>query len=153
MKKIEDILKNEELMKIAHKASSRFNSSLSSDEIETCIMSAIWKALNKYDPALGSKFSTYLYNGIILECLTQKKFNLSNFRKISSKKYKNRTQHSDIDRVDMLDVLEKCKDGDIVYDYFYGGKTIKEIASEKKLSGETIRIKIKKSLNKIKKSV
>jgi DNA-binding NarL/FixJ family response regulator len=53
----------------------------------------------------------------------------------------------------MLDVLEKCKDGDIVYDYFYGGKTIKEIASEKKLSGETIRIKIKKSLNKIKKSV
>lgn len=148
---IDDVLKNEEIMKIARKAANKFYNYLSLDEINTCILNAIWKALNKFDTKYGSKFTTYLYNGVIMECMTQKKFNCQ--KPIKSKIKNNTKTYSDIEKIDMMDEIIKCGDPELIYDYFYNGKSIKEIAVDRGVSGETIRIKIKKCISKIKKTL
>lgn len=150
-KTVEDAINNEDIMKIARKAANTFYHYLSQDEIDSCILYAIWKAINSYDTSHGSKFTTYLYNGVIMECLTQKKFNVKKNNKKINKSTKN--YYFESNKIDMMDEIIKCEDPDLIYDYFYKNKSIKEIAFERGVSGETIRLKIKKCLRKIKKTL
>ena len=75
---ITDAVTQEDLEKIASKASHSFLRVLTSEEVEICVMNALWKAAEKYDESSGCKFTTYFYNGVVMECLSQKKFNLNN---------------------------------------------------------------------------
>ena len=138
-----------DLERIASKASYSFLGVLSEQEVESCILNAYWKAASKYDKQKNTKFTTYFYKGVLMECLTQKKFNVSKpaFRIYENIAYRD---NNDINRIDMLDELKThCDDFDLMFQRFYENMSVREIASNRGVSGETIRIKIKKNLAKL----
>lgn len=150
---MEHKLKDRNITGVCNKAASTFTSTLSPDEIQTCILSALWKAMARYKEDGRCKFTTYLYRGVVMECLTQQKFNLSH-------RSPHRTHHNIPDRkdhyarVDLLDEINtRCEDPDLVYDRFYKNMTIKELAKQRGVCGETIRIKLKKNLKKLRKFI
>lgn len=148
-KEIIEKLKNNDIIGITASAASPFMSILSKDEIKTCILNAIWKALKKFDSKVGCKFTTYLYRGVVMECLTQQKFNSSKSKHLCI--HKNIPDPVDYDlRTEMLDLVKNCDDPDLIYDRFYKNMTIKELAENRGVCGETIRIKIKKNLKNLK---
>lgn len=145
----EELCAHPEVVKITRKAAFRFVKQLSEDEINTCVMSAIWKANKKWDVRLGSKFSTFLFRGVILECLTQLKFNRNGNHTVPL--YGNVMGHTNtLDEVDLMDELSHCDHPSIMRAKFVENKSIKEIAVENKCCGETIRLKIQKDLKKLK---
>lgn len=143
------LIKDENIIKITKKASEKFRRLLNKEEIYTCILNAIWKASNKYNPQKGSKFTTYLYQGVVIECLTQIKFNKQ--KRYSKEIHEN---YATVDRnyTDLIDeILTRCDDPQIILDKFIHNKTIKEIAVEYKICNETARLRIKKNLKKLQK--
>ena len=146
-KSIEEILKDQNIVRIANKAASSFASVLSRDEIQTCILSALWKAKKKYKPNSKCKFTSYLHKGVVFECLTQRKFNLEKTKQLT---ISIEDKKSGTDTVDMLDQINACEDPELIYDRFYKNMTIKEIATDRGVCGETIRIRLKKNLKKLK---
>ena len=141
---------------IIKKACSTFMNCLTKEEICTCSLNGLWKAISKYKVGSKCKFTTYLFKGVVMECLTQKKFN-NNFSNKSPHYQIHNNIPSELDSfssIDMLDEINnRCQDADIIYDRFYKNMTIKEIAQNKGVCGETIRIKIKKNLKKLEKSI
>ncbi len=149
-KSFEELLIDENIKKIAHKAAMKFINRLNEDEIQTCILNALWKATLKYNASLGSKFTTYFYKGVIMECLSQIKFNRSKFLPYHNNlKDKRRGDVS----IDLMEEIDKCDNPDIIIDKFIYNKSIKEIALEHGVSGETIRLKIQKNVKKLKKQL
>ena len=56
-----------------------------------------------------------------------------------------------LEYVDMMDeIFTYCEDPDIIYDRYYKNMTIQEIANQRQKSGQTIRVKIKKDLQRLK---
>ena len=115
-----------------------------------------WKSIKKFDPSKNTKFTTYLYNGVVMECLTQKKFNHQNARQSPQnlRIYENIASCPEssrrLERVDMLDEVETCcEEPDLIYDRFYKNMTVKEIAKNKGVCSETIRVRINKNLTKL----
>jgi len=138
-----------DLERIASKASYSFLGVLSELEIESCILNAYWKAASRYTTGKNTKFTTFFYKGVLMECLTQKKFNLNRptHRVYENIAYKNNDQ---IDTIDMLDEINThCDDPELIMQRFYKNMSVREIASKRGVSGETIRIKIKKNLAKL----
>ena len=147
MSKFEELLADNNIIKIAKCAAASFRNTLSKDEIYTCILNAIWKASERHDPKKGSKFTTYLYNGVMMECLTQQKFNSS---KVISPLHNNIPEKNNFtNNIELMDNIRECDDPELIIDYYFNNKSIKEIAEEMGVSGETIRLKIKKNLKKL----
>ena len=138
-----------DLERIASKASYSFLGVLSEQEVESCILNAYWKATSRYSSKKNTKFTTFFYKGVLMECLTQKKFNLNkpSYRIYENIAYKN---NQDIEKIDMLDEIRThCDDPDLLLERFYENMSVREIAKSRGVSGETIRIKIKKNLAKL----
>jgi len=139
----------EDLEKIASKAAYSFLGPLTSEEIESCILSAFWKASEKYSSDKNTKFTTFFYKGVVMECLSQKKFNVN---RQHYKIYENITysKNKDIESFDMMDEINThCDDPELMYNRFYRNMSVREIAENKGVCSETIRIKIKKNLAKL----
>lgn len=159
--KLNEVLENKETMNIANYAASGYSSALTKDEIQNCIYNAVWNALGKFDESKGAKFSTFLHRGVRLQCQKRLNFNKrykstqyyedSVFSK-SNIKLKNQIYSQDL-KYEIKDEVENCEDPDIIYDRFYKNMTLNEIAQKKNTSYETIRNKIKKNLNIIKKRI
>ena len=73
MKKIEELLKDQDIMKVSESAASSFRGSLTEDEIQNCIYNAVWRASKMYDFTKGTKLTSYIHKGVKFECLSQKK--------------------------------------------------------------------------------
>lgn len=144
-----------DIIKIAKRASSTFTSTLSNDDLETCMINAIYKAINKYKDGSDCKFTTYLYRGVQMECLTQKKFNIKSSvnkaQRLTNSIADNLNYEESTDMIDEINTI--CEDPDIIFDRFYNNMTIKEIAQKRRVCGETIRLKIKKNLKKLRRSM
>tara|TARA_B100002019_G_C21269649_1_gene601439 strand:- start:2698 stop:3180 length:483 start_codon:yes stop_codon:yes gene_type:complete len=147
---LEEKLKDEELLRLSNKAAQSFTDSLSKDEIKNCIMSAIWSAVNNFKEDKKTKFTTYLYKGVIYECIKQKK---SNSRK-------SKALHFDINNalsvpsgsnftseIEMLEEINTCEDPSLIFERFYDNLTLKDMAEKRGVSKEAIRFKLKKNLN------
>lgn len=149
--KIQELIKDINIIKLSQKATSRF-STLSKSEKQTCVLNAIWKAISKYDESFGVKFTTFLYKGIVFECLTQAKFANANrqFAQINNNMQDRYNYH---DNLDLLDELENDTNSEILKDKFVRGLSIKEIAKKDKVCVENIRRKINKSCKKIKQKI
>jgi len=145
---------SEDIIKILQKACSTFRYNLSQDEIATCCMNALWKALDRYSVDSRCKFTTYLYKGVVMECLSQKKFN-KNKLSFGGKIHANiEDSKKHYDQVDMLDEINfACEDPSLILDRFYKNMSIKEIAESRGVCGETIRIRINKNLKKLRNSL
>lgn len=58
--------------------------------------------------------------------------------------------YNPVAEIDMIDTIEaKCEDPTLVIDRFYKNMTINELAKNRKVCGETIRIRLKKNLEKL----
>ena len=143
-------LKHSDIIAIAASVATTFTYILTLDEIDTCMKNAMWKALKKYDDKRGCKFTTYFYKGMVMECLTQQKFYLNNR---SNERYVHKNTPDPIDynlRTEMLDLVMNCDDPDLMYNRFYKNMTVKELAEKMGVCGETVRMRIKKNLKKLK---
>ena len=141
--KIENALKDENIVNIMNKAASSFRNQLNQDELDTCKLNALWKAFLNHDKKKAAKFTTYLYNGVRIECIREVKFN----KRTHSQLHSNISDNKDpFFGVDLSDELENCPNKDLIIDRM-NSYTIKEIAEKQGCNRETIRRKIKKSVN------
>ena len=92
-----------------------------------------------------------MHKGVVFECLTQRKFNIDKTHSLIPNSVSDST--NDIERIDMLDEIQQCDDPDLIFDRFYKNMTIKEMAHARGVCGETIRIRLKKNLKKLRTSL
>lgn len=141
--KIEEALKNKDITKIMNKASSRFMNQLDRDTIYTCQINALWKAFLHFKPEKNTKFTTYLYNGVFIECLKETKFQ-NKSRKNAKKLHENiDNQRDDFFMIDLLDELKTEDEKSLIIDKM-SNMTIQEMADKRNISRETVRKRIKK---------
>ncbi len=153
MKKLEELLKDTDIMKVSQSAAFPFRKSLTEDEIENCIYNAVWRASKMYDTTKGTKLTSYIHRGVKFECLSQKKVNSSGKISIDCVNHIASKKHSGFERVDMIDEISKCEDPMLIYDRFYRNMTVNEIADNLGVCGETVRIRLRKNLKMIKNSI
>jgi DNA-directed RNA polymerase specialized sigma subunit len=141
--KIEKALKNKDITNIMHKASKRFINQLDKDTIYTCQINALWKAFLNFKPEKNTKFTTYLFNGVFIECLKEIKFkNKSN--RCKHKLHDNIAQNNErYLMVDILDEITNEEDRQLLLDKI-SNMTIQEMANKRNISRETVRKKLKK---------
>ena len=140
---IERAMKDKDIKNIMHKASYRFMKNLDCDTIYTCQINALWKAFVNFKPEKNTKFTTYLYKGVMIECIKAVKFDNKN--KCMNKLHDNITSKRDNCTLlfDLLDELETKEDKDLLMDKF-NNMTIEEMAQKRTYSRETVRKKLKK---------
>lgn len=150
-KKIEQMLKDDNIVKIMNKASKNFTKQLDSDEIYTSQINALWKAIINFKEDKNTKFTTYLYRGVLIDCIKQAKFK----SKLSSKA--NKCLHSNITNnsndtciIDIIDEVDNEYELDLILDK-YKNLTIVEMAKKRNISRETVRLQIKKTFENIRK--
>jgi DNA-directed RNA polymerase specialized sigma subunit len=150
---VQEALKNEDYQKIMAASAKKFYGLLSQDELESCKLMALWNALKSFDPeninknGNPTKFTTYLFSGVFLECRTMTKFVMKN-------KKETRSYHPNIEakadngdfNVELMDELDSIPDGDIIKSLYVDGDTIKEIAERKNLSKQAIYNRKEKAL-------
>lgn len=105
--KMEDALKNNDIVNIMNEASKRFMKQLDSDSIYSCKLKALWKSFVNFNPNKGSKFTTYLYNGVMYECLKELKFVKKG--QIQSKKLHHNMYNQDSSDLLLVDILDEAK--------------------------------------------
>lgn len=149
--KIQDALNDKNIIKIMTKASQRFNNQLDKDIIYSCHINALWKAFLHFKPEKNVKFTTYLYNGVFIECLKEIKF-INKNRFCNNKLHDNISNKKDpyflIDLFDEVSGVEK----EILLDKF-SNMTIEEMAKKYNTNRETTRKRIKSILSKIRKKL
>lgn len=145
--KIENALKDLNIVKIMNKASKRFKNQLDKDTIKTCQLNALWKTFVNHDPQKGAKFTTYLYNGVFIECMKEIKFHQKSARntgKLHDNIKENKNQYLATDIMDELNEEER----QIFVDRL-SNMTIAEMASKYGKNRESTRRKMHKVLEKI----
>lgn len=142
--KIEKALNDKDITKIMNKASKRFNNTLDKDSIYTCQINALWKSFLNFKPNKNTKFTTYLYRGVFIECLKEVKF-LNKSKTCSGKLHDNLHSRGDDSSLmfEILDEIDSEEDREIVLDRV-SKMTINEIAQKNGVSRETVRKKLKK---------
>lgn len=146
-----EAINNEDVKKISLKAASSFTDCLSEEEIKNCIHGAIWNATINFKPEKNSKFTTYLYRGVIYECLKCKKSNKNS--KINCVNINNNLisdNFKSFDKIDIMDEIKNCSEPDLIIDRFFYNFTLNEIAKKRGISKETVRFKLKKNLDFLK---
>lgn len=152
MRNYEYYINDVEVMKIAQNAAASFRYVLSPDEIKSCILNALLRASKRYDKRNKTKFTSYLHNGVVFECLSQKKFNKNKNKQLDINTQDPHGDHTkDIETLDLIETV--CDDPSLIFDRFYGNMTIQELARKRNVCGETIRIRLNKNLEKIKLSL
>jgi RNA polymerase sigma factor (sigma-70 family) len=141
--KIENALQNKDIINIMHKASKRFINQLDKDTIYTCQINALWKAFVNFKPEKNTKFTTYLFNGVFIECLKEIKFK-NKYSKNTSKLHDNITKNNEgYLLIDILDELSSEEDKQLLLDKI-SNMTIQEMADKRNISRETVRKRLKK---------
>lgn len=146
-KQLEICLEDSNVTKVMHKACRSFTKQLDPDEIHTCQLNALWKAIKNFDNKKKTKFTTYLYTGVMIECIKNVKFN----NKSKGSKSLHDNIADDQDNNIMLEILDEAEN-DTEYEILVHRsqrKTIEEIGKIMGSSRETIRKKIKKMENRI----
>lgn len=144
--KIENALKDTNIVKIMNKASKRFKTQLDKDTIYSCQLNALWKAFVNHNPEKGAKFTTYLYNGVFIECMKEIKFYQKSNRargKLHDNIQEEKDQYMIIDILDELNDEEK----EIFLDRL-SNMTIAEMAEKYNKNRESTRRKMHKVLQK-----
>lgn len=148
--KLEELLKDEDLIKIANKAAQQFSEKLSQDEIKNCITGAMWSASNNYRSDKKTKFSTYLYKGVFFECLKQLKTNEKCVGLTNREFVGHVIPQKSINSIELMDEIKVCQDPDLIIEKFFYNATLKDMADKRGVSKETIRFKLKKNINFLK---
>lgn len=140
-------LKNIDNVKIMQKASSKYRGSLDIDEIKSCQMIGLWKAMEKFDENHGIKFTTFLYNVVRNEC--RKRLRQESAESFGPDYHPKKYTDSSIfaEAVDLLNYpLNR-----IIELRYIDSMTLKEIGKELGMTKNNIRRNIQKALKQIRK--
>jgi len=128
-------------LKILNKVRKKYYRLIPQEELERCLLIALWNALRRFNPTKGRKFTSYLYISLEWECCKW----ITNDKKDAQD---NNAQHLDsfvsyekleYDQFnDILSVLPKRLSKVIEQKILYN-MTFKEIAKKNKYSHETAR--------------
>ena len=146
-KQLSECLSDSNIIKVMHKASKSFTRQLDEDEVYTCQINALWKAIKNFDSTKKTKFTTYLYTGVMIECIKAVKF----VNKGSQASSLHDNMSLDTNDTIILDFLDEAEN-EIEYEILVHRsqrRTIEEIGSIMGSSRETIRKKIKKMEKRI----
>ena len=148
--KIETALKDPNIIALTRSVTNSYRKSLNEDEIKSCILSALSRSISNFDPGKNSKFTTYLHKGLKIECLTQIKKNKP-LLKFSTKALSKVDDKSETQMmiIEVMDEIDRLKDGHLVVDKYLNNYTAKEIAVKNDIHPETVRIKIKKTIESL----
>jgi len=148
--KIENALKDDNIVKIMNKAARRFRNQLDKDTINTCQLNALWKTFVNHEPTKGAKFTTYLYNGVFIECMKEIKFS-KKMDRFSGKLHDNIPQ--DKDEFFIIDILDELSENDqtMLLDRL-SNMTIAEIAEKHHTNRESARRKMHKIIKNLRKN-
>lgn len=148
--KILNALNDNEIVKLMHHASNRFKKQLDKDSIYTCQINALWKSFLNYKPEKQAKFTTYLYNGVFIECLKELKFQ-NKLKNRSFPLYDNLASIESSNEIfEIMDELKTEEEKSLILDRM-SSMTIAEIAKKHNSNRETVRKKIKNIIARIKK--
>ena len=144
----EEALKNEELQKVMTSAASKFSRQLDPDEIYTCKLNALWKAVETHEEG-KCKLTTYLYNGVRQQCISAVKFN-NRYSKRTGQLHDNISDpKASGNLVDLYDEIDNIPNGEMLKDSMLS-HTIDDVAKKHNFNRETTRRKLKKSANLLK---
>ena len=154
MDKIENYLKNPDVVNIMNAVSNKYSKSIDLDEIDSIKMLTLWKCIEKYDPDRGAKFTSYLYQ--------QLSFAFKNeLKKKKQMWYRDNAQIDIISNNDDHDSHIEFRDtisglpedvSTILRQRFLGNMTMVEIAKANGYSRETARRRLKTAIKICKKS-
>ena len=147
--KIENALSDKNITNIMHKASKSFSGQLDEGDIYTCQINALWKCFLNFKPEKQVKFTTYLFNGVRIECIKQLKFNQKLSGRTKSLMYQNVPDADDaILKIDLLDEAENDEELQLMKDKI-SNMTIQEMSDKRAYSRETVRKRLKKISKKL----
>lgn len=142
-------MSDKNITNIMHKASKSFCGHLDEDELYTCQINALWKCFLNFKPEKNVKFTTYLFNGVRIECIKQLKFNEKLSKRTRSLIY-NTVPDSDNSTlmIDLLDEAENEEELELMKDKI-SNMTIQEMSDKRTYSRETVRKRLKKISKKL----
>lgn len=150
--KIEMAMQSKDIVNIMNKASRRFSNQLDKDIIYNCQLNALWKAFLHFNPNKNAKFTTYLYNGVFIECLKEIKFQ-QKYSKFNHKLHDNIVKKSDpYFMIDLMDELKTEEERQLFLDKL-SNMTIEEMAQKRNSNRETTRKKLKKLVTNLHKKL
>lgn len=150
--KIEKALQDKNIVKIMNKASNSFCKRLDPDAIYTCQINALWKAFKNFKQEKNTKFTTYLYSGVVIECIKEIKF-IDKSKPCNKKLHDNIVSKSSADKLflEIMDEIKDENDREILKDKL-SNMTINEISQKWNSNRETTRKKLNKVLNRVRQS-
>lgn len=158
-RKVRELLDDEDTIKICKKATKKFNGFLSQEEIDSCVMLALWRSVRNFDPELGLKFTSYLWNGVVFECKYCMKFNRAPSRKYvgvtfnselmtkTLRSREDRAARSDSDSKELREEIMTCEDPDLLFDRYFNNMSVSELAKQRGVARREINKKLEKMLN------
>jgi RNA polymerase sigma factor (sigma-70 family) len=171
MDSIEKLLKDSNIVNIMNSVANRYSRSIDRDEIESIKMITLWKCRDKYDPARGAKFTSYLYQQLsfALKNELKKKRNMVHLDNIQldflvhagsrvsvgCRLTNGSCAGSNVDhRLEFNDVLTGLPEdvSNILKQRYMGNMTMVEIGKENGYSRETARRRLKRAVKICKKS-
>ena len=146
-KEYEKALNNKDNTMIMHRACSCFLHVLDEDELYRCKLIALWEALQAWKPDRGSKFTAFLYQRVVWECL--KSIKAMNKNRDVQVEYIDRAVLPDTSMDEVLEILpDDLKN--VVEKRYLHNMTLREIGDEYGYSYETARKKLKKAFQHMK---
>jgi RNA polymerase sigma factor (sigma-70 family) len=134
-----------DIQNIMNKISNRYRNNVDLDDIESIKMNTLWACIKKYDPARGTKFTSYLYQ----------QFSYAMKNKVKKKRWEFNTdiiekadvkEQSKMEIIDIITGLDE-EDSKILTQRFYDNMTMKEIGRKNGYSRETARRRLKNAIN------
>jgi len=144
--KIEEILKDKDLMTIAEKACNNYRHLFTPEELNSCVINAVW-SLNRFYNKDKAKPSTYLYKGVVIEVRKLLK-SLNRLKAKNNTHLTNSTESkkNTFEQIDMLDEIYNCEDPQLMYDRFYNNYTLQEMSDKYGITRQGVRCRIEKNL-------
>ena len=155
MDKIEELLKDSNVVNIMNTVSNKYSRSIDRDEIDSIKMITLWKCVDKYDPERGAKFTSYLYQQLSFayknELKKKKQMLYLDSTKLDFIKSDSVYRDSSRNFMDILIGLPEDVSG-ILKQRYLGNMTMVEIAKANGYSRETARRRLQRAVKLCRKS-
>lgn len=136
-----EVYSRPEIKKIINKAIKKFRF-LDSDELESCKLIGLWKALesNRGDILL----TTSVYNHVTWQCKDRAKLLCKN---TDTSQIPRREESNDSDIFDLISDIGSTPNGQLIIEKVIDNLSLHEIGRKRNISTEAVRIRIKKAIN------
>ena len=129
-----------EIKKIINAAAKRFKF-LDRDELESCKLIGLWKALESNDNDV--LLTTNIYNNVTWQCKDRIKIL---YKDTDTSDIQDRIRSNELEIVDLIDDISSVPDGCLVIEKIIDNLSLYEIGEKRSLSAETVRIRINKAI-------